>query len=610
MPRPPFHRFVRPVLVVLTLGLTLGCQTESRRPNVLLISLDTLRADHLSCYGYHRQTSPFLDELASRGVLFENAFVNTHGTPQSHATILSSQYQETHKVMFQFLKGGRRASGVPANPVPSRVVQLQEILRGHGYLTLGVTGGGYMAENFGFARGFAEFHDDRDGVQAGTGKLISMVQRHAQDDQPIFAFYHTYEIHMPYTPPEQYRTIFGQFKSKFVPTYENVKPLKNDASALTKDDLEAVEGMYDGGIRFVDDTLRRMFSALGEIGFLNNYIVVITSDHGEEFGEHGGLEHASTLYDELLRVPLIMAGSAVPAGRVDERMASSIDIVPTILSYAGIEVDIPFEGVDLLAAPRESKDEQAVVSQFGNLMYAIRTRSWKLIQNMSPASVELYDLRKDPTEQQNVAEAFPDVKRSLEDRLSGWRDRLKSSAADSGGVKLNQKQVERLRSLGYVEGVQQAGPGDKAAGGTGYSLRGTGSDESIVSSTGETIRIALGAMHGHVDALREQGGQVSIRGWASDRFHLHPAARVEVFVNGEANQAESTPWVRTDVAKRFDAPSLKKAGFAVDLPETVFTQIPPPVVRVFAISATGVASELRYRPHYECAGRKFRLGGR
>ena len=349
MTRPSLHRFVRRLLVVFVLGVTLGCQTESKRPNVLLISLDTLRADHLSCYGYHRQTSPFLDELASRGVLFKNAFVNTHGTPQSHATILSSQYQETHKVMFKFLRAGRRASAVPANPVPNRIVLLQEILRGNGYVTLGVTDGGYMAENFGFARGFAEFRDDRDGVQAGTGKLISMVQRYAQDDQPIFALLHTYEIHMPYTPPERYRTIFGQFSSKFVPIYENVKPLKNDASALSKDDLEAMEGMYDGGIRFVDDTLRRMFSALAEIGFLDNYIVVITSDHGEEFGEHGGLEHSPTLYDELLRVPLIIAGSGVPGGRVDERMASSIDIVPTILNHAGVEVDIPFEGMDLLA---------------------------------------------------------------------------------------------------------------------------------------------------------------------------------------------------------------------------------------------------------------------
>ena len=513
-------------------------------------------------------------------------------------------------MQFEFLRAGRRASAVPANPVPSRIVLLQEILRGHGYVTLGVTDGGYMAENFGFARGFAEFHDDREGVQGGTGKLISMVQRYARADQPIFALFHTYEIHMPYTPPKPYRTIFGPFSSKFIPTYENVKPLKNDASALSKDDLEAMEGMYDGGIRFVDDTLRRTFSALAEIGFLDNCIVVLTSDHGEEFGEHGGLEHSPTLYDELLRVPLIITGSAVPSGRVDERMASSIDIVPTILNYAGVEVDIPFEGMDLLAPPRESKDRQAVVSQFGNLMYAIRTRSWKLIQNMHPVSVELYDLRKDPMEQKNVAEAFPDVKRSLEDRLSQWKGRLKSSAGDSGQVKLTEKQLERLRSLGYVEGAQQAGPDDKATGGIRYSLRGTGDEESIVSSTGETIRIELGAMDGHVDALREQGDQVSMRGWASDRFHLHPAARVAVFVYGEAIQAKHTPWVRTDVAKRFEAPSLKKAGFAVDLPKTLFEQVPPPVVRVFAISATGVASELRYRPHYEYAGRKFRLGER
>ena len=242
-------------------------------------------------------------------------------------------------------------------------------------------------------------------------------------------------------------------------------------------------------------------------------------------------------------------------------------------------------------------------------MYAIRTRSWKLIQNMNPVSVELYDLSKDPMEQKNVAETFPDVKRSLEDRLSRWKDRLKSSAGDSGQVKLTEKQIERLRSLGYVEGAEQAGPDDKATGGIRYSLRGSGHDESIVSSRGETIRIVLGAMAGHVDALREQGGQVSLRGWASDGFHLHPAARVEVFVNGEANQAKHTPRVRTDVAKRFDAPSLKKAGFAVDLPKTLFEQVPPPVVRVFAISATGVASELRYRPHYEYGGGKSGWAG-
>lgn len=417
-----------------------------RRTNVLLVSLDACRADHLSQDGYARPTSPFLDELAARGVRFPNAFVNTHGTTPSHATLLTSLYQETHRV-----EHAARRGEVPLDAIPSQARQLQEILQEAGYLTLAVTEGGRMSHKFGFDRGFDVYDDDARSIEEGTRRLAQLIREAVAQQRPVFAFLHTYQTHVPYEPPSAYRELFGEFRGEIGGSAKELLPYENDASALGPATLAFLEAQYDRDIRYTDDTLRAFFDELGRLGFLADYLAVVTADHGEEFGEHGGLLHRDHLYEELLRVPLIVAGTGVgPPGRVEERLASSIDVAPTILAQVGIAQPAWMEGRPLFGDGASRGD--AVFAQYRSWRYAVRTRRWKLIENADAGSVELYDLVADPGEQHDRIGAEPARAARLRALLADWR-RARPQLG-SGALKQAQlagEERERLEALGYVE---------------------------------------------------------------------------------------------------------------------------------------------------------------
>ncbi len=433
-----------------TMALILACSTEApapegdqdtdEPPNILLISIDTLRAGHLGSHGYHRDTSPFLDQLAANGIRFPNAFVNTHGTPPSHATLFTSLYQETHGVNQK-------------RPIPANAPMLTEILRDHGYLNLAVTGGGFMSENFGFDRGFEAFRTGRTAIDVASRRFVEMVSEHRDDPRPVFAFFHTYEVHSPYLPPPRYRKMFGEYDSDFEPVSEALVAIKDDAAAhLDQDDVDFLVAMYDGGIRYADDVLRKMFQQLEELGFFDRAIVVITSDHGEEFLEHGGVLHGVSLYEELIHVPLILQGHGISSGVVDETMVSLVDLAPTILSIAGIETPEIMAGRDILTASTVPPEKQAVFSQYRELLYSIRTPRWKLILDTKKKKKILFDLENDPQELKDVADEYPQRVRNLNHLLRTWRkNTFKLEDADTQEVEIGAEQAERLKSLGYID---------------------------------------------------------------------------------------------------------------------------------------------------------------
>lgn len=431
-----------------------------KKPNVLLISLDALRADHLSCYGYSRLTTPFLDEISSQGIRFESAFINTLGTPPSHTTILSSLYQKTHGVCLEdpgcdeFLRSNGK--------IHAKVIMLQEVLKQDGYITIGVTGGAFFNRRSGFARGFDEFETIDNTyleVAVGTDRLIKRIQRHADKANPIFAFYHTYEIHSPYEPLYQYRSIFGQFENTFDLSSSNLLKYTNKAARIDDSDMSFLKAMYDSEIRFTDDTLRYMFDRLRDANFFNrDYLVVITADHGEEFGDHGSVLHQGTLYEELLHVPLIIWGASCPKGKVVRNMVSLIDIMPTILHYVRIPLDFPIQGKSLLTPMEKSSDKnECIFSQYGNHRYSIRQVEWKLIETMKPEHhIELYNLTVDKKEKNNVADEYPDIRNDMLQKLSEWKSkqlhlkerRLKKKSSDEQSKK---EELEKLKTLGYIK---------------------------------------------------------------------------------------------------------------------------------------------------------------
>jgi arylsulfatase A-like enzyme len=419
-------------------------RTPSRRPNVLLISLDTLRADRLGCYGYPRPTSPFLDELAQRGVRFDASFVNTHGTPPSHATLFSSLYQETHRVSTV------RRFGKLDHRLPASLPILPEQLQHAGYQTLAVTGGGFMSADFGFDRGFDRFFEEKD-IERQTSRLLDEIRQ--SDDRPIFAFLHTYQIHSPYRPPPAYRSRFVRQErdvdtaSKALARYR-----ASDPNRLSPADVAYLSDLYDAGIRYTDDVLRRTFAELEERGFLDHGLVIVTADHGEEFAEHGGLLHPATLFDELVRVPLIVVGFRVPVAKVARRLVSTIDVAPTIYGFTGVTPPPDLEGLDLLKpVPKDASG--LVFSQYRDLLLASRTPRVKLVRHLDSGKLELYDLKADPHELRDVANGHASLVTRLSAQLAAWRaacPRLKDVKA-AAETDLDAERLEQLRALGYVE---------------------------------------------------------------------------------------------------------------------------------------------------------------
>lgn len=418
-------------------------------PNILLISLDALRADHLGCYGYDRPTSPFLDQLASRGTRYSQASVNTHGTPPSHTTMLSSLYQESHRVGF----GATTPQG-RNDTIPAEVELVQEILQTHDWHTIGVTGGGYMSASFGFSRGFDSFSDKARGVAQGTAMLLKQIKPALKVGRPIFAMYHTYEVHSPYEPPPQYHTIFGEYQSDVSPTSKSLVPLQLKAGTVLKEeDFDFLESRYDGEIRYTDNVLKAFFAKLESNGFLDNALVIITSDHGEEFGDHGGLLHRASLYEELLHIPLILVGPMVPEAVVDPQLVSLVDITPTILDIANLPMTPIMEGTSLFNRPLpDSWPDQRIFAQYTSRYYSVRTPRWKLIHQPKTNRLQLFDLHRDPKERRNIVKRFPEIGESLHTELTEWRQGLpKLDMVRSQTQELSTEMIDELKALGYIE---------------------------------------------------------------------------------------------------------------------------------------------------------------
>lgn len=419
---------------------------DTAPPNILLISIDALRADHLSCYGYDRHTSPNLDRLAARGTRFSRAFVNTHGTPPSHTTLLSSLYQETHRVGFR--------SDPMANSLPAGVEMVQELFSAGGWHTVAVTGGGFMSSEYGFSRGFDVYVDRAGRVTRQAEELVEQIRSLPRDGRSVFAFLHTYQVHSPYAPPKRFRQLFGEYEGSVEATSEALLEANSDPGRnFSREDFEYLESLYDGEIRFTDEVLGELLASLANSGFLDNAVVVVTSDHGEEFGEHGGVLHGGKLFEELLRVPLIISGAGVGRGIVEPALVSLVDIAPTILSLVGLEAPASMEGRSVFDRPATERwQDQRVFAQYGDALYCVRAPRWKLIQRTANQNVKLFDLHRDPGERTNVRARHPDLVDSLLAELEEWRARRPQlDLGVRSDVELSEERIEELRALGYVE---------------------------------------------------------------------------------------------------------------------------------------------------------------
>lgn len=336
------------VIIVFISLFGVGCvASRSSLPNIILISIDTLRADHLSCYGYGRETSPCIDSLAESGIMFTHCQAQAPHTTPAHASMLTGLSVIAH--------GAGYYNGVDHGLDPD-LPTIPSMLKGNGYVNLAMVNSVVINPDYGFSRGFDYFSWDPNGQgRAGitVDEYLDWIDDNRGNPAPVFAFLHFYDVHIPYDPPSPYDELFTDNGSQGVTGWVTDTL---SGTLLNPDDSDHLMNLYDGEIVWVDSQLKRLFDGLRERDLHERTIIILVSDHGEEFLEHGGWGHSHALWQEMLHVPLIISGPGIPRGVVDSLPCGQFDILPTIAELAGIEPEFTIEGVSLVAPVSRSSN--------------------------------------------------------------------------------------------------------------------------------------------------------------------------------------------------------------------------------------------------------------
>lgn len=383
-----------------------GCSPAPPRPSFVLILIDTLRADHLGAYGYSRPTSPSLDALASRGILFEEAIAAAPWTLPSSMALMTGRLPSSHRVEND---GMRLSAGIPT---------LAEVLKSSGYTTSAVVSHIYVSGLFGFDRGFDRFEDfglSRDyRFEAGLEPRAEKVSERALQEvralkgRPFFLLVHYFDPHWDYDPPPPYSTRFtGPYAGSIRGSYQSFSRYIPPGAVLSPEDRRHLEDLYDGEIAYTDSQVGRLVEGLRQEGAGEETLVLVTSDHGEEFKEHGSLGHGRNLYDEVVKVPLIVArlGSRGAPRRVAEQIRG-IDLFPTLCELAGAKVPPGVQGKSLvpwLSGGREAaRGAVSETIRFDAYRKSYREPGQKIIVRLEDNRREFYDLASDPGERRNL----------------------------------------------------------------------------------------------------------------------------------------------------------------------------------------------------------------
>ena len=405
-------------------------------PNVVLIVIDTLRADHLSFYGYEKNTTPFLSKLVEAGVVFEHACSTSSWTAPGTASIVTSLHPVQHGVhqglmAFQMLQQADRS--ITVNRIPDAVVTVGEALREAGYSTWGLSDNLNIGFEEGFNEGFDQFRTSNDAGAATVNARLRKWVPEMMEAEPYFLYLHYMDPHRPY--------------QKRAPWYE---PREGEL-------LDSISA-YDSEISYVDSKIAEMYELMR---WDENTLVMVTSDHGEEFQEHGDWDHGRTLYEEVLNVPLFVHSSAeaFESGRFAEHV-SVLDILPTLRDFVGLPASPVEQGVSLLPVARGEgppPEERTFFSDlrsppwFGSLTVKAVVRGDEKYILTLPDTEELYDLSADPGEGNSLLEE----RRLLADELRGELDDFEGGCirftSESADVELDEEAVEKLKALGYVQ---------------------------------------------------------------------------------------------------------------------------------------------------------------
>lgn len=427
--------------------------------NILLISLDTLRADHLGCYGYSRDTSRYIDSLADDSAVFENTYAQSPWTLPSHTSMLTALNPYNHQVYMAHER------------MHSSLITAADILRINSYVCGGITAGGYVSEKYGFAKGFDTYKGER--YTAHTINEAELISQDAQawleknQDKKFFLFLHTYQIHDPYFAHENITEAYvkGPLIWKRMPLAEffRSQPEKRKYP-FSEAEKENLVGLYDGEIKYTDEVLiRPLIQKLKELHLYDRTMIILTSDHGEEFYDHDSWLHSHTLYDELINVPLfIKFPNSKYRGKRLNPVVRLIDIMPTLLEVAGIDYSpFQFDGLSLMPVVKgREKQHRVFMSDFTHkgseelrpAVVATNKNLFKLIVNRKTPSpkIFLFDLEKDPLEKNNLGESYSQLVRELFNSILEHYQNFQLVQGRSERANIDKKLEERLRALGYI----------------------------------------------------------------------------------------------------------------------------------------------------------------
>lgn len=445
----------RLILLLPIVLFLLSCGKEARPRNVIFILVDTLRADRLGTYGYGRPTSPNVDAFAREAVKFDDARSQASCTFPSVNSILTSRWPAA------FLGQPNQALGIPEG-IPS----LAEILHTHGYRTVAVSASPVVRNTpsrfnptAGYGRGFDVFQEDC------VWKPAACVNRQAapflkRGEQPLFLYLHYIDPHGPYQPPKGWKSKFatGRPDKKWV-RIGDPNPIGNwiykgkENPGFTPADLKHLQDLYDDEIAFFDQHFAELLESLRSSGLMEDSIIVFASDHGEELLEHGHIKHCRTLFDNSIRVPLLLKIPGVDPGTVSVPV-QNLDLVPTLLDYLGLGTGgYVFEGKSLRPV-LEGKDGLTETALQYALQGTFRSASdgrYKLIQDLDAGTSALYDLDADPGEKSDVLRTERRAYFRLRDALTGWITKAEGHGSGDESVRKAKEAEEKLRSLGYIE---------------------------------------------------------------------------------------------------------------------------------------------------------------
>jgi arylsulfatase A-like enzyme/predicted Zn-dependent protease len=416
------------VAAAIAAGLLMaGRRADRRAPNVLVVSIDTLRADRVGSYGHRSAGTPALDRLAARGVRFSNASTTTPLTLPAHTSLFTGLFPEGH--------GVRDNGGFYVSP---DAVTLAELLRARGYRTGGFVGAFVLDGRWGVRQGFDTYFDEfdlsktelpgLDAIQRRGGDVVDRALEWlgAGDGRPFFAFVHLYDPHTPYEAPEPFRSRFPR----------------------------TLEGSYDAEIAYADFQVSRLIEALERSGDIDRTIVIALGDHGEALGAHGEQTHGFFIYEETIRIPLLIAGPGLPTRVVGEPVRI-VDVLPTALELVGAPAPANLQGRSLLPAIRGERLDLLTYSEswyprhhYGwSELRAVQDGRYKLVRAPKP---ELYDLQVDPHETVNLIDKQPGTAQALGRALDDLIARTTRAVGSQQPERVDPEVEERLRALGYV----------------------------------------------------------------------------------------------------------------------------------------------------------------